>query len=92
MTKEEYEKSLPSGKIGDGSGLIGWKPLHDEALAVLPSQVKEAQHYAEKHGVPTDFDSDGCPIYRTRQHRKAYHKLMNVFDRGAGYGDQAKQR
>lgn len=71
--------------------MIGWKPLHDFTVGVHPSQINEARAEAEKNGVPTDFDSEGSPIFRTREHRKAYHRMVGAFDKSGGYGDQMKQ-
>lgn len=59
------------------------------ALAVHPSQVKEATEDATAKGVPTDFTEDGRPVFRDRDHRRRYHKAYGFYDRDAGYGDQA---
>lgn len=59
------------------------------ALAVHPSQVREAVEDAQKKGVPTDFTPDGRPVFRDRDHRKRYHQAYGFFDRDAGYGDAA---
>lgn len=72
---------------GQGESLIGWKPLASDALAVRPSQIKEAREDAIKKGVPTDFLADGRPVFRTRQHRANYLKAYGFFDKSAGYGD-----
>lgn len=88
-TREEYEAACPSQPIGDGSGLIGWKPLASDALKVHPKQIAKAREDAEKKGVPTDFMPDGRPVFRSRQHRASYMKAYGFFDRNAGYGDAA---
>lgn len=65
------------------------RPLKSVALAVLPSQVKEATEDARKRGVPTDFTKDGRPIFNDRDHRSRYMKEYGYFDKDAGYGDVA---
>ena len=63
-------------------GIAGeWNhPIHSEALAVHPEQRAEAIASAEKHGVPTEFDKHGCPIFRSRSHRKRYCKEYGFVD------------
>lgn len=90
VTKAEFDEEFPPKPIGNGEGLIGWKPIISDALAVHPDQVQEAILDAETKGVPTDFLPDGRPILRTRQHRAAYLKAYGFFDRQAGYGDPAR--
>lgn len=62
-------------------------PLISEAAGVHPSQVEEAREHARKHGVPTDFTSDGRAVFRDRAHRRDYCKLIGVRDNHGGYGD-----
>jgi len=62
-------------------------PIHSETLGVHPSQRKEAIKEACDLGVPTDFDSSGRAILRSRSHRKALCEALGYFDRSAGYGD-----
>jgi hypothetical protein len=62
------------------------------ALAVHPSQRKEAIEDAIAKGVPTHFTEDGRPEFTSREHRKRYFRAYGFFDRDAGYGDQAPER
>lgn len=87
VTREEFDRLFPPRPAGDGSGLIGWKPVVSDALAVHPGQVAEATEDAKRKGVPTDFLPDGRPILRSRQHRRAYLKAYGFHDNDGGYGD-----
>jgi len=75
-------------EIKEQNGLTAaeW-PIHSHALAVHPSQRKEYEEFSEKHGVKTDFDEKGKPVFRTRKHRKEYCKLIGALDLDGGYGD-----
>ena len=66
VTEARFRRAFPEQGPGDGSGLFGWKPLVSDALAVHPAQVKEAVENSRIKGVPTDFQEDGRPIFRTR--------------------------
>ncbi len=75
--------TLSSGQAYGGKG--GW-PLHSDALAVWPSQVREAEAHARKIGVPTSFDpKTGKCILRDRSHRAKYLKANGVCDKDGGY-------
>jgi hypothetical protein len=87
VTEAVFLEAFPDKPIGDGSGLVGWKPIASDALAVHPSQVEEARADAIKKGVPTDFLPDGRPILRTREHRKEYMRRYGYFDKQGTYGD-----
>lgn len=62
-------------------------PLKSNALAVHPTQRMEYQEFSGKHGVPTDFDSRGRPVFRSKEHRKQYCELVGATDFDGGYGD-----
>lgn len=74
-------------------GLFGvqttWqKPIQSIGLAVHPKRIKEAEAYAAKHGVPTDFTSDrGSPKITSRAQRKKLLKIFRLVDNDGGYGD-----
>lgn len=87
VSKAEFDEAFPDKPLGGSAGLIGWKPLHSEALAVHPDQIVEASEDAVKKGVPTAFDSEGRPIFTSRQHRTQYCRAYGFHDRQAGYGD-----
>jgi hypothetical protein len=89
VSKAEFDGHFPDKPIGDGTGLCGWKELHSDAAAVHPKQIKEATESASSKGVPTNFDSEGRPIFTSRTHRSRYLRAYGFFDRSAGYGDPA---
>lgn len=92
ITKEEADAICPDKPFGDGSGLVGWKELHSEAMAVHPKQIQEAIEDAKKHGVPTNFDKEGRPIFTSRAHRAKYMKAYHHYDKCGGYGDAQQDR
>ena len=87
VTRREFNLSFPDRPIGNGSGLMGWKPLHSVALGVHPAQITEAVADAKAKGVPTEFDTEGDPVFTSRRHRKEYLKAYGFRDRNGGYGD-----
>lgn len=89
VTKAQYDEAFPDKPIGDGTGLVAWKPLASDALAVHPKQVKEAEQDAKNKGVPVDFMPDGRPVFTSREQRKRYCAAYGFRDNNAGYGDQA---
>lgn len=96
VTEAEWNKAFPpqplvgpNGEIVGGMPLKGY-PFVSEAMAVHPDQIPEAREHAIKNGVPTDFDSEGRPVVRDRQHKKELCRALGYFDRDAGYGDQQR--
>lgn len=79
--------------VTDAEGNRPWaRGQKSVALAVHPSQAKEAAEDAAAKGVQTDFTESGEPVFRDRDHRKRYMQAYGFFDRDAGYGDQAPQQ
>jgi hypothetical protein len=62
-------------------------PIHSESAAVNLEDVAEVKENLAKHGVHTDFDELGRPIFRDRAHRKAHCRLVGLYDKDASYGD-----
>ena len=89
VTKEEFDAALPDVEDcgGDGSGLIGWKPIASRALAVHPKQVEQANARAKRHGIGVEYRPDGKPVLTTRESRKKLNKLEGFHDNDGGYGD-----
>lgn len=87
VTKEVFDLAFPDQPLEGCASLVGWKPLHSEALAVHPDMIQEARDDAIKKGVPTDFDANGCPVFTSRSHRREYMLRYGFFDRSGGYGD-----
>jgi len=65
----------------------GTWPMASYAAGVHPSQVPEMMERARAAGVPTEFTSDGDPVFTGPGHRKRYCELFNFFDRNAGLSD-----
>lgn len=58
-----------------GACLVSFKPLASIALAVHKKQIKEATELAAKKGVPTDFTTDGRPVFTSSRHFRRYARL-----------------
>lgn len=83
VTKEEFDQVFKPQPLGDGAGLIGWhRPVVSDALAVHPDQVEEASEHAKKLGVPTEFQADGRPIFRSSKHFRSYARAHGFVHRG----------
>lgn len=65
----------------------GTWPMHSEAMAVHPSQIRDQQKVLAKSGVKCDFDREGRPILTSQHHRKQVAEAMGLYDRNGGYGD-----
>lgn len=79
VSEQEYYR-LPKQK--KGQGLIGWKkPLVSDALAVHPNLIDEAVAGAKKHGVPTEFNSEGQPLFTSEAHKRKYLKAYGYLDK-----------
>lgn len=65
-------------------------PMESDAAGVNPVQIPEAMAYAEKMGVPTNYNPEtGAPIFTGREHRKKFCEISGLYDRSGGYGDQS---
>lgn len=64
-------------------------PMASTAAGVHPDQVAEAMAHDREHGVPTDYNSDGDPLFTSRGHRARYCAANGLYDRNAGFGDAA---
>lgn len=67
----------------------GW-PLHSDALAVAPWQIKDAEKYNDEVlKVPASYDKEGRLVFTDKDHRKRYVEAMpgNHWDLAGGYGD-----
>lgn len=64
-------------------------PYFSHAASVGFENVAEARQVCQKTGIATEFNSDGEPKFTSRGHRKKFCKEFGLYDRNAGYGDQA---
>ena len=53
-------------------------PIACEAMAVHPSQIAEAVEHDARHGVKTEYRTDGTPIMRDPGHYRKYRRLHGV--------------
>ena len=68
----------------------GW-PMESDALGVHPDQAQEFGQFLKERGVPTTVLPNGNPVLASRKHRKEVCAATGMYDRNAGYGDQAPQ-
>lgn len=89
VSKEEYDAALPNVEepIGDGSGLVQFKPMESMALAVHPKQVEEANARNKRHGVGVEYRPDGMAMLTSREGRRKLNRLEGFHDNNGGYGD-----
>lgn len=52
--------------------------LVSESAAVHPKQVADAEEHARQNGVPTHFDSEGRPEFRSFVHQEKYLRLIGM--------------
>ena len=93
VSKEEFDETFPPKPLGHAPALGGntsscW-PLKSDAMAVHPSQIKEAMERNKKHGVVgVSYDpKDGRAILADRGARRDLMKLEGFHDKSGGYGD-----
>lgn len=89
VTKAEFDKAFPPKHESGNDAFCHFKPIASDAMKLHPKLIAEGVADAIKKRVPTDFTTDGRPIFRTRQHRAEYLRAYGYFDRDAGYGDPA---
>lgn len=70
---------------------VTW-PMASVAAGVSADEVPEFIEHDRQHGVPTDYTSDGDPIFTGPQHRKRYCELHGLYDRNAGFSDPTPAR
>ena len=64
-----------------------WNGMKSRALGVHPSQVKEDQENAKKHGVNVTHDRMGNPVFSSRKNRMEYCKYRGAVDYEGGFSD-----
>ncbi len=83
VSRAEFDRAFPPRlEDTDGECLVGFKPLHSEALGVHPDQIPEAIEVAKRKGVPTEFDRTGRPIFTSSRHFREYAKKHGFVHRG----------
>ena len=59
-------------------------PMHCDSMGVHPDQAKAAAEYDAKLGVPTDYDTEGNPVFTSQQHYKQHLQAHAYFNRTGG--------
>ncbi len=88
VSEAEFNVEFPEQPIvvGEPYRPTQFKPIASEACAVHPKQRQKAIELAAKQGVPTEFNSMGQPIFRSRQHRRAFLRAKGLIDRSSFSG------
>lgn len=92
VSQKAYENVYPppppakQGEAFMGTPLKGW-PLTSNAMAVHPDSVDEARNLDKSLGVPTEYTTEGQPIFENRAHRRRFLRAHQFHDKDGGYGD-----
>jgi hypothetical protein len=62
------------------------------AAGVEPEEVPEMMEFDRQHGVQTEYNEEGDPVFTSAAHRKRYCEAHGIFDRNAGYSDPVPAR
>ena len=88
IAKRYYQAEGVAGQVaGEGTpDRISGKPKKPWPMAcvasgVHPSQAKELGDHLAKHGVPTEVNKQGDPVYTSASHRKRALKARGFFDK-----------
>ena len=66
-------------------------PMVSEAMGVHPDDNMKATKEMTRLGIPTEH-RDGCPVFTSPTHRKAYCEALGFYDRNGGYSDPQRRR
>lgn len=84
VSEEEYRESYPEIPVEQrddcevGTETDWRKPIHSHGAGVHPADRQKAEDNAKAHGVPTEFDGHGRPVFRSRRHQKAYLRAIGM--------------
>ncbi len=90
LTPEEFSERKTAGI--DFTGKLPsrinseWEDHFCEGSAVHPKDIKAAEAHAAKHGVPTYFDKQGRPQYKSARHQASYLRLIGMHNRDGVMG------
>ncbi len=82
VSKAEFDAVFPDQPMGDGTGLIGFKPMESDALGVHPRQIPQAMADARKKGHAIDFAANGNPIITSSKQFREYAKKSGFRHKG----------
>lgn len=85
MNRDHFAEKGPQ-RYGDN-----W-PMVSYAAGVSPDEVPAMMEVDRKHGVETNYTSDGDPIFTSPKHRKKYCEAHGLYDRNAGLSDPLPAR
>ncbi len=93
VSKEEFDEAFPTKPLTYkkcATTLMetsnAW-PMRSNSLGVHPKQCKEAEAFAAKLGVPTEFDKKtGEAIFRNNAHKRDFAKAHHYPNRDGGFG------
>lgn len=63
------------------------KPKASTSVGCHPRRRQEFEAHSRRNGVPTEFNSEGQAIFRSRAHQKEYLKVRGLVNHDGGYGD-----
>lgn len=92
VTEKQYRKLTKSKPLAAGDEVLtqstsAWADFTSEALAVHPTQVKEANERSKRHGLGVVYDKQGFARIPDRAARRRLMRLEGVHDNHGGYGD-----
>lgn len=87
MVTLHHDLAGDHGKPASPKASAYTRPLVGFAAGVHPKQVPAMIEKDRKHNVPTQYTTDGCPIFTSANHRKQYCEVHGLYDRNAGYSD-----
>lgn len=65
-------------------------PMHNEALAVHPSEIKAAKEIDRGLGLgDTEYDREGCPVFRSKGQYDKFLKAHGYVNKTSGKGHHA---
>lgn len=85
---EELRREFKAHDRTQRRKLAKW-PMTSWSAAINPEDVDKTREYDRAHGVPTDYNKHGEPIFTSQKHRANYCRVHELYDRNAGYGDPA---
>ena len=93
VTKAEFDLAFPDKPIGipGGHHTTCWPQISEDAFAVHPKQVEQANARNRRHGINVEYDkATGAAIIPDRDQRRKLLKLEGWRDNSGGYGDDPK--
>ncbi len=74
LEREEFVRKQAEKSLEEAPRSKARWPIASAALA--ENDVDAARERCKKHGVSTDFNSEGCPIFTSENHRREYTRMI----------------